>query len=246
MLQKKRVIFNVQRGQQILPKDLWNHSTIRIPMDSFRIPSAKKTMLSHSMICWAKSSAQPTTPAASTGAAGTTYQPFTRHGSLPCMNFRGHPNDITSGVQTWPIPTSRLIGVETFTSPPNLSACCCCIFSYKTSTVVQLTRPRCIDISDALKFTETLKWRAATSPVKHSTSQVVTPRALLQLVSRFCWRNRWTEEVRGEISYVCSMMLQIMSHSRPHSWQRTELSMLRQCWTDHPDLLYWYSIIIVQ
>lgn len=83
----------------------------------------------------------------------------TRHGSLPCMNFRGHPNDITSGVQTWPIPTSRLIGVETFTSPPNLSACCCCIFSYKTSTVVQLTRPRCIDISDALKFTETLKWR---------------------------------------------------------------------------------------
>ena len=31
---------------------------------------------------------------------------------------------------------------------------------------------------------------------------------------------------KRRISYVCSMMLQIMSHSRRDSWQRTELSML--------------------
>ena len=167
-------------------------------MDSFRIPSAK-TMLSHSMICWAKSSAQPTTPAASTGAAGTTYQ-GTRHGSLPCMNFIGHPNDITSGVQIWPIPTSRLIGVWEFhlpTQPVCMLLLHLLLQKINCCTTDPASLHRHIWCSEIYWNTE---MEAATSPVKHSTSQVVTPRALLQLVSRFCWRNKWTEQVRGGFS----------------------------------------------
>lgn len=60
------------------------------------------------MICWAKSSAQPTTPAASTGAAGTTYQGYKTR-KLAMYEFQGSSKWHKQCVQTWPIPTSRLI-----------------------------------------------------------------------------------------------------------------------------------------
>lgn len=130
----------------------------------------------------------------------------TRHGSLPCMNFRGHPNDITSGVQTWPIPTSRLIqSLKTHrgwdfhlpTQPVCMLLLHLLLQNINCCTTDQASLHRHIWCSEIYWNTE---MEAATSPVKHSTSQVVTPRALLQLVSRFCWRNKWTEEVRGGFS----------------------------------------------
>lgn len=158
-----------------------------------------KTMLSHSMICWAKSSAQPTTPAASTGAAGTTYQGY-KTWKLAMYEFHWSSkrhNQWCSNLTNSNIKTHRGWEFHLPTQPVCMLLLHLLLQKINCCTTDPASLHRHIWCSEIYWNTE---MEAATSPVKHSTSQVVTPRALLQLVSRFCWRNKWTEQVRGGFS----------------------------------------------
>lgn len=203
------------------------------------------------MICWAKSSAQPTTPAASTGAAGTTYQRYKTR-KLAVYEFQGSSkwhNQWCSNLTNSNIKTHRGWDFHLPTQPVCMLLLHLLLQKINCCTTDQASLHRHIWCSEIYWNTEmegsNKSCEAFDITSRHSQGTPATgePFLLEKQVDRAGKRR---------IFHVCSMMLQIMSHNRRHSWQRTELSMLHQwcepleIWTGHPDLLYWYSIIIVQ